>query len=823
MARYTGEARITFNGDRALAARYVSEGRKYLGGLMVTSPVETAVRELTNPDGVHFRVGYFGGVPFIEITAGRPVDDKYLLGVIRGYVTSPRTASFTFYSSTPSVIINPFSGVDNLWPSTFYDRPLDLNAATHPTSGFTDAFSAYGAYFPSLPASAGATTFAHSLPRMMSWNNADESLWLYWEGCGHARNSHTALAALYLNAKMVLDLNYILPYQAMLMGASAKRTSSGLTVYMTVMELISGTVKKFSLSSVKLVPTVSEKARLDKFGGEPAYGYASEYDADVGTYTEIYQTSIVGAVNYYSAFPHNQKASQARGFLGINTGGALVLSEYVLDYSDLAAVAMNAVGSASFVQTNIETKVFGDTVHFGNLVRHVNQMSDPDYATRAPGIYTYSESTAPYVQTRWTAKDNHIFPATYAYNKKTTLNIQKIKCMVDYRDDVPVYAYMHISDDIDEISSSSTYSLSVTEPISELVVEVFDTEPVTATQTFTSSVSWSLTYNATYSKARQIRTIGISAPLYDSSGAEVGDWLNETELSSSWETKTASGSNSMLAHRQPDNDFSSILFGHLLSPGCSVSRSPMYIGSGSETRSISIYHLNLRTRSALYVKNLGSSLNQDTRTFGAMTFDILTSAWHDWIENLAYPVTRVLHAESEQKVKTRFIHGGQAIFDSGWINTSAPTNTNSSNTASWPITFYTNVQWVFYANSTFYITDTGQIANSPSSYNPFGVVASHPDPDVDINYLTILTISVPVQAGYLLSSGQPDSAVGVATTKGSYLVNANYLSGVSGAKARLVITNSMAGTLDYMTGAHASPWFTSPFLISAIAVKALKQ
>lgn len=71
MARYSGPTRIDFAGDPELCKQYISEARKYLGGLSASNTVPTTMRRVTNSAGVVFTVQKINGSPRIRIDTRR--------------------------------------------------------------------------------------------------------------------------------------------------------------------------------------------------------------------------------------------------------------------------------------------------------------------------------------------------------------------------------------------------------------------------------------------------------------------------------------------------------------------------------------------------------------------------------------------------------------------------------------------------------------------------------------------------------------------------------------------------------------------------------
>lgn len=67
MARYSQDTRIDFTGDPALCRQFISEARKYLGGLSASHSVPTSSRRITNSDGVVFTVQMINGRPRARI------------------------------------------------------------------------------------------------------------------------------------------------------------------------------------------------------------------------------------------------------------------------------------------------------------------------------------------------------------------------------------------------------------------------------------------------------------------------------------------------------------------------------------------------------------------------------------------------------------------------------------------------------------------------------------------------------------------------------------------------------------------------------------
>lgn len=830
MARHFTEARITLIGDRALAARYISEGRKYLGGVADCNTVATAVRQVVNADGVQFRVGYYGGQAFIEITAGALTEDRYHLLVNRGYVVAPRGVTYTTYSSMPATIINPFGAIDKLWGSAFFDAPESPGAGTHPTDSYIDTYSTYVKYFPELSGLVASNAARFASPRMMSWNNKDESIWLYWFGCEHGRTTHSAFAELYHNGKYLLNLNTVMEYPSMLMGVSAKRTSNGMTVFMTVIEKRNGSLHHLKLCSVKLTPIPTEMERLDKVDVDMAYGYACEYDVDIASFTELSSHQIDGSISYFSSFPHNQSVTEARGFTGITSGTTKTLYEHVINFLEPDDITHLVSVSRVITDTYTLESSCGNNITAVSTVEHIDGLSDPDAETRAPGVYTYDQNTAPHKDVKYTTLGNMMFgPDTYNYLSHKTIGDNKIKCMVDYLNDRAVYAYLVVPDEYDEREQVCSWIDSTSPSTGTLTVEVFDTFPITASQLYDAQRYASASFDTLYEKTTQIRKAGIYCPTYDDEGNENGAWLNEVHASGTYRSYTAGGQFSTVQGNIKSH--TGALEGFWVPiQGCTCSRDPDVETYNTDTKDFTLSHLNLRSKTAFYRTSHDATTYVETRSFGPIVYTAseLHPSYYPEFGAYERTVQAIAVSTTSHKAQTVVKHAGITVFDSGKVDTALPTTntvTDPVTTGEYVVYGSNGVPWFQFENTSGayanYLDE--QIYNSPTPEYPGGVSPYNPDPPVSVFSTSLPPIVPPLDSSYIIRAGQPDGAIGISTTMTTYVCNVNYLTAHPSIMTALVIDNCAPADLDYMTGAHSAPWFTAPFLLSSIAVKIIKQ
>lgn len=426
MSRHTGEARITLNGDRALAARYVSEGRKYLGGLMVTHPQMTAVRELTNPDGVHFRVGYFAGVPFIQITATSGSSGARAR-FAQGFMLAPRASSLYQYSDQPFTLLVPGNGP--IWSSVFKSVPDELTGSTHPTSAFTDAAGAYGKVFGEAPAG----NFAIARPTALNnahqyWANKDRTLFVQYDGvpyCGGGRPSSGN--RIIVNGQTVVEPAQLVSMvqsaypgftSINLLGAAARRTGSGLRMMMAVQAALDiyATDLRIAVLEFDIKAASSEVSRIGAMGLDGSYAaYAAVFAPAVADETTVSLLAEHGFTSLqtqtaHSSFAFSPDLTEGRTFLWPKNAGV----------------------------TQIHSLLF-TIPESGDPAFTVESISAMPSAT-STDTSTYGAYTAAFAS--WSPDLVNLVPVGGSARTLSRPSVGKFRCMVDYSSDgFPVYGY----------------------------------------------------------------------------------------------------------------------------------------------------------------------------------------------------------------------------------------------------------------------------------------------------------------------------------------------------------------------------------------------
>jgi hypothetical protein len=359
MSRYTGPASITLHGDKKLAAQYVSEGRKYLGALETTHPIQTAVRQLTNANGVKFRVGYYGGQPFIEITAGAPSEEKYKVVAIKGIGVSPVGASNnTLYDVNPLTWVVTKQG--SYKKSLFHTPVSPLTSSSHPTDQNEVPYNFYNSVAPNLYTDWNAYSSNLSAGARMYWHSKKKDLYVYWGGVSHMQTGLNTTPIVHINGKAVLlaaDLYAVYPgiNTVSICGAAAKRTSKGLRLfisYVTQQYAVYGPFK-LCVGYVDIEPTDAEKTRLAKLDDfAKLAGYAAEYvRALPANFNILVEIALPKDYNFsnWSACPFNQSVTECRTFIWAGSGGASFalsrVDELVIDIHNLAVITHEYVST----------------------------------------------------------------------------------------------------------------------------------------------------------------------------------------------------------------------------------------------------------------------------------------------------------------------------------------------------------------------------------------------------------------------------------------------------------------------------------------------
>lgn len=845
MSRYTGEARITLNGDRALAARYISEGRKYLGGLMVTHPQATAVRELTNPDGVHFRVGYFGGVPFIQITATSGGEQDIAIGLLQGYMIAPRTgASITAYDPNPYVIADPKPGNEAAWKSFFHTAPPTLTTTSHPTNAFEESIRVYAAAFST--ATAAGNTFAPQARAAMSWNNRAEDLWLYWSNCNYVNTGSFGNAGnLYINGALVFGIGSYLPAYTSrrLIGIGAARTPKGLTVYGAAACHSAATGARIVIFRAALEPAAAEKKRLDAI--KPGlHGYANSFVVSESP-EQIAWHPIPANYSAYSAFVFNQSANECRGIYATTSGSTAAVSEVVFDLRayiesggvDAVAVSEIPVGSGS--GTRSSEKLYDSTTFDGRLgVPALTLGWDPYTLPNITATYTYTKDSAPVVEYDWrTVNSARLSSSMDLYNGYTletsdTFTIGWFRMFVDFIDDFPVYGYIKpLTKSRYEVSTYTDPPAASETADGTIVIQTYPgsgvPDVVLTNASYTNSYERAA-HASSYSVDREDEVFCLRCDRYDEDGVFVGFWADIRHTTVEKRRVARSGA------------MQSTLTKVTVGPG-SDSRTVTYAESieapladnYTTTKSVAVHHINLRTRSLAYTVTASKAASGNS-------FNCSGSGSATFPDMVIIPSLEITQTLNETKRSTVVMHDGATVFASP-ETVSATSSTGPSSTSSAAYFSPGDTEQHVSASGTMpnynlsnpsdwpgydsYIT--GSVQSSGPTYAPaHGVVALKPGDAVSSSAIgpfgSVIAPSVSAWPGL---PGAPASSEGMATRKSSYLVNGSYYSGINARSPIYLASNhpiGTRGTVDYMTGAHGSPFFTAPFNLSAILATSRK-
>lgn len=181
MARHWEWARFRFVGDPVLCQQYMGEGRKYLGELedqMKHGVIPSNSRRVTNAAGVVFIVAVLMGYPIITIDVTSANPKQVTTPTLQGFVIKPTDESVAFVpaSGHDEVVLDPTTQ----WKTWVYDGThLDSTVHDHVTPKRLGGF-----YSPTFPVKLTGLTDPGGLPYSgnIDWRSADQSRLVSWYG-----------------------------------------------------------------------------------------------------------------------------------------------------------------------------------------------------------------------------------------------------------------------------------------------------------------------------------------------------------------------------------------------------------------------------------------------------------------------------------------------------------------------------------------------------------------------------------------------------------------------------------------------------------------
>lgn len=162
-ARHEGWHHLRVHGDKALAMRYLSEGRKWLGFLFEQRQNGGQQGSLTkrNAQGVVFRAEFAGSIPILTIDVTNLKKNPYELQLLKGFIVRPSPAADQNANVDKNhVLLTPNS---EGWSAEYFDT-------AHRPAGITDKL--YGLLLPN-----GIGDYGN-----VDWRNADQSMAVSWLG-----------------------------------------------------------------------------------------------------------------------------------------------------------------------------------------------------------------------------------------------------------------------------------------------------------------------------------------------------------------------------------------------------------------------------------------------------------------------------------------------------------------------------------------------------------------------------------------------------------------------------------------------------------------
>lgn len=210
--RYTDPVRIRYKGAKNVAAQYISEARKYLGGLdeqLKLGGISVGARQLTNSDGVVFRVLIVGGQLIIEIDVRAVKRGQLAIELMGGLAVQPRTfADDNAFGVHPEAILMPLHAGedDERWLNYLYDNSYLVGDAT--ANGFykttKEGKPLLAGGLPGHPGSGGYPA------DLLDWRNADESVAVCWHQSASRYfdngNADQGDGKIYYNGQLLIDV-----------------------------------------------------------------------------------------------------------------------------------------------------------------------------------------------------------------------------------------------------------------------------------------------------------------------------------------------------------------------------------------------------------------------------------------------------------------------------------------------------------------------------------------------------------------------------------------------------------------------------------------
>lgn len=760
MARDYDDVRITYSGNVELARQYVSEARKYLGGLKDANSTNSAYRHITNSDGVRFFVANYVGQKQIEIWApGEDTSDKRPK-YQQGFMLAPRNNSLYGYSAQPFTLLIPTNGES--WKSIFKTIPTPITGATHPTSAFTGSLLAYKDVFGTAP----ATNFAAARPsatnnRHQYWKNSDSTLYVQYDGVSYCGGSRpTSGNKIIVNGQAVVEpgvfasiIQALYPGNGAinLLGAAAQRTATGLRIYAVSQVSVDAFSATQKLAAVffDIVPTDEALVALNKLnlntavnGYAPVYKPATAIDSPATLIAE-YEFTSVQTLAAHSSFAFSPNLTEGRTFVWPKNAGVTVIREIVL---------------------NLQPDAEAFTVETENALPTATTTDTTDYGTYVQAFLVSSGGS--YV--------NYV-PVGGSERLLSRPAVAKYKCMVDYHAaGYPVYGYAKQGNRTLTDNKSMTFTFS-------------DDYFYSLSGQRVSMKHYDIASTHLYDYDDTNVQLEFEFPKYNALGEEIAEnWLTTTSAINE-QSFTDSGTWNWRVQRDsyPSGSFYIV---HFVRNQTSV--------TDNKTTTGSLSYLDLKTQSAIFNNYVERTVTTVVRTWTARPDLYMTAGNGSEYQIPEYPSTVTTTAITRTFQKKVTI-AGEPVYDSGIISLRNFSSTGSPVVGS-VISPSDNLAWSWFTTNNYISAQPGDTSNTNTSE----IAAPSADSASGFS-LNLERDWVAITSGKFLCTGVLPYPTNISTGAIAY----NPIS----------VSNFGIGALsltDYMLGAHNATRFTPPMYIS---------
>lgn len=474
MTRYTGWRRLS--GDTADRPDLLDFGKKllgYLDGQRQLSGVKTLSIERTLPDGSVVRARFDYDIPVIEVLAANPAAGAGPDTFLSGLVAEPRTfANYTAFGAKAETLLVPFNTgtPDEKWASYFFD-------STYGTGG----------QYQKTPQGKPLFTDGLTLGGNLDWRSKDESLTVNWFGPASRYFPENGGFGqwVFRNGEVIFDAGNLPQFdtniRTLVLSAAIRKPGTLLVCTYEKVFTGGGNHHYIRFYRAKLKPSALHDQWF-KATGLPTYqaprlepvdtaGMLLLDDPDLADDTpvvRIAETEVTELTDYLyvTPFHFNQSATQARCIIPLYQVGPPIASdvtEFVVDLTDLDAVTIDRLSHGVLSDTTTTTHVYTDVTY--NRLWGVNfawRETPPGWpGPPIDGTYPYDDpvrygSFPPFAPTNPNTLGVGV-PKTTSSTVAESCTLSEYLIAVDFKDDVPVYAYMKPRD----LTSTSSRTGSV--------------------------------------------------------------------------------------------------------------------------------------------------------------------------------------------------------------------------------------------------------------------------------------------------------------------------------------------------------------------------